>query len=281
MRELLLSFAQSRYIAADGGVSVSLIKNGSVPNGSRPEFFNVANPDVVTGLHEQFRDAGASCLTTNTFGLSFTDVSNDEAFALAGAGACLARGVAGNEMYVFGSLACVESDRIGRLSQALVDGGVDILLSETCTSVDTALSVISQIRQSVGSFPICISFAFRKEKNGSFLLSRDGGETLEQVCESLKELGADAVGVNCGKGLDLYDYNTIIASFREVWPGVIIVRPSAGDMDSDGNYPETPYSFTEAVWGWVRAGANIVGGCCGVTPEFIEPLAQEMETINS
>lgn len=289
MLDLLLSAAQSRYITADGGISTTLFKNGSVPEGSRPEVLNRTNPEAVNKVHTDFREAGAQCLTTNTFGLTAADFPADEdRVFLAGEGARLARQVAGNDHYVLGVLGAGENsadaETFTALGKALTDAGVDLVVLETCTSFSRAKDLVAALKAGTGKIPLMVSFTFARESGTFVLASPSGGEDIDTVCSELGNLGADAIGVNCGKGLDLYDYNTVLASIRAVWPGVIVVRPSAGDplgAGADAEYPEDPFTFTEAAWGWVRAGANIVGGCCGVTPEFIEALSEEMERINS
>lgn len=289
MSDLLLSAAQSRYITADGGISTTLFKNGSVPEGSRPEVLNRTNPDAVNRIHTAFREAGAQCLTTNTFGLTAADFpAEEDRVFLAGEGARLARQAAGNDRYVLGVLGAGENsvgaETFTVLGKALTDAGVDLVVLETCTSVAQSKELVAALREGTGKIPVMVSFTFARRSGVFELASSGGGEVIDDVCGKLGDLAADAIGINCGKGLDLYDYNTILASIRAVWPGVIAVRPSAGDpmgVKAEAEYPEDPFSFTEAAWGWVRAGANIVGGCCGVTPEFIETLSEEMERINS
>jgi len=109
------------------------------------------------------------------------------------------------------------------------------------------------------------------------------GASLVDVAATLGMLEADAFGINCGHGLDVFDYSTLVSAFREATGKVIIARPSAGDPRGVATdfpqYPDTPEYMAEAIWGLVRSGANVIGGCCGVTPEHTRAFRAELDML--
>ena len=151
----------------------------------------------------------------------------------------------------------------------LVDAGVDLIIAETMMCVDETV-VLLDAAQSVGDIPVMCSLSL--EADGTALF---GGNGIEAV-ETLQEMGAVAVGVNCSVGADQLE--SMIRNMKKVAMVPIIAKPNAGlpmiDEKGEAFYSMGPDEFAKHVKTLVNAGAGIVGGCCGTTPEYILKLAE-------
>ena len=291
MREPLLEACKIQYPLADGGISMMLRRiNGDGKLVS--EKLNITDPDSVLSMHQQFVAAGADCLTTNSFSansLVIPDTDDETLHNICLESARLARKAAGPDRYVLGSVgpwytgdSLQWEEAMGKQVRALVDGGVDAVCIETVTSLESARELTRVVRDHSSAIPVIVSFSF--EKTGENLFHLPGCKTdLKNVAAALDQLPVEGVGVNCGKGMDAYDFGTLTAVFRDKTGKPIIVRPSAGDPNGDiegiPDYPDSPEYMGEAIWGLVRAGANIIGGCCGVSPEHITAFRNELDML--
>lgn len=289
-----LEVAKTRYLLADGGISVMLRRLAGGDDGP-VESWNLTRPELVTDLHRQFLESGAQCLTTNSFGanaLHATGFSAEDCRQMARRSVELARAAAASHsdhVYLLGSAgpwhgaagAAWETAWADQVT-ALCGAGVDALCIETLTSLAQARALVSAAKSSSGAVPVIASFAFQKKGSEDFVLPGDG-TPLATVARELATLGADGYGLNCGAGTDGFDYSTLISAFREATGTIVVARPSAGDPLAPGDpmtdYRDSPEYLAEAVWGMVRSGANVIGGCCGVTPEHIAAFRQELDML--
>lgn len=150
----------------------------------------------------------------------------------------------------------------------LVEAGVDLLVAETMISIDETLAVLDAAAE-VCDLPVMCSMTL--EADGSVF----AGGTAWDAVESLQEMGASAVGLNCSVGPDQLE--SVVASMKRVASVPIMAKPNAGmptiTETGEAIYNMNAEDFAKHMMVLVKAGAGIVGGCCGTTPEYIELLA--------
>lgn len=280
--------ASGRVIVADGAMGTTLMASGLEP-GEVPETWNV-RPDRrerVKAVHAAYVDAGADIVLTNTFGASpirlrVHDLSS-RAAELNQAGAELAREAVGSDVVVAGSMGPVGEflAPLGTLApdeareafaiqaEALAAGGVDVLWIETMADVAEVSAAVEGARRGAPHLPIVTTMTF--DSHGRTMM----GTWPRDAARALAELGAVAVGANCGTGPA--EIENAIEAMHGVAPDTILVaKGNAGVPRFVG--VSTVYDMTPEMAGEhalrVRAlGARIVGGCCGTTPDHIRAVA--------
>jgi len=287
VRETLRSaVAAGRVLLADGATGTELQAAGVEP-GSCLERLNLERPEVVARLHRRYLEAGSRLLTTNSFGgtrlrLAFHGLE-EKAAALNRAAAHLARGEADEDVWVLGSVgpfggileplgdASREAVRDAYREQidALLEGGVDAILVETMTDTGEMAIAVEQAREAGAPFVIA-SFAFDRVRTG--IPRTMMGVAPAEAARAAAAAGADMVGCNCGTALDGDGYVAIVEELvgSVALPG--LAQPNAGlpELTRSGVvYRETPESMARTAVRLAAAGATIVGGCCGSTPEHI------------
>jgi 5-methyltetrahydrofolate--homocysteine methyltransferase len=288
-RDVLL---RGERLVADGATGTNYQARG-LARGEAPEQWLLQQPDKVTQLHRDFLTAGSNIILTNTFGgtamrLEHAGLQND---AVAGnqLAVRLARaairderawvagsiGPSGALLEPFGTLT--ESDAIAQFAaqaQALVQGGVDLLIIETQFDLGEATAAYRGAR-SVTDLPIIISFSFDMGTNTMM------GLKAAQVAQEVTRLGADAVGVNCGRSLQ--DNLINLQEMRAATHLPIWMKPNAGlprmTDDDIAIYDVTPDDMGEAAARWLEAGAQIIGGCCGTSPQHLREIARAVERL--
>ena len=158
--------------------------------------------------------------------------------------------------------------------EVVAAAGADLLVAETMLTVDECACFVEAAR-SVCDLPVMCTLTI--EADGHLLF---GGNVVEAV-ETLQALGANAVGLNCSVGPDQLE--AVVASMKAVATVPIIAKPNAGMpvMDDKGqaHYNMTPDQFAASMAKLVKAGATIIGGCCGTGPEYIAALRRETEAL--
>lgn len=300
MRRKLLEHLQTGYLLADGGMGTELLHRG-LPVGASTAAWNLQQPDHVSAVHRAFVDAGADCLLTNTFTASRLHLEEQGLQAsleeINRTALELARAVAGEERYVLGSIgpcSTKSSPGEGLDSQQAADiyseqvtalaagDALDALLIETVTDSRELRAAVQAARQGAPGLPLFVSLCLRKLSAGQGIQLMRSGESLDDAIQILAELQLDGVGVNCGDRMEPSDYNTAAAALRARFEGPVLVRPNAGTptaCGADVSCTESPEMVADALWGWVRAGANLVGGCCGITPEHIRLMREELDKL--
>lgn len=262
-------------LVADGAMGTELLRAGF--SSDRPlERANLEYPQVVLAIHEEYRRAGADMITTNTFGANrsrlLASTYADRVSDLNQAGVKLARGVA-NDVLVAGSMgptgvheeeedydACRAVFR--EQAAALNDAGVDLFSCETFGDTRELRAAIAGIRD-VSDRPILAHMTYLP--NGR----TPRGDTPADVVEALHDLQIVAIGVNCAVGDGTVQ--EVVAALRAATSLPIIARPNAGQpvrVGSCWQYPLGPDDFAELVCE-LSNHADIVGGCCGTTPQHI------------
>ena len=263
------------------------------------EILNVTRPDIVTGVHEAYLDAGADCLTTNSFGANLSNLGEygiaDRIGELSLASARLARAAAdrwatpGRPRWVLGSmgpgtkLPTLGHVTFGELRDAyqanaegLLRGGADALIIETCYDLLQGKAAIIGAKRAAASLApdALIVVQVTIETTGVMLLGSEIGAALT----ALEPLGIDMIGLNCATGPgEMSEHLRYLAAHS---PALISCEPNAGlpELTSDGaRYPLTPAGLADAHDRFTREfGLSLVGGCCGTTPEHIAALAERV-----
>ncbi|MDP9327281.1 MAG: homocysteine S-methyltransferase family protein, partial [Actinomycetota bacterium] len=271
-------------LLADGGMGTSLIARGA-PVGACFEALNVEDPDRVEEVHRGFAAAGARLILTNTFGANRFRLEThglaDQVAALNRAGVSVARragaqivggsmGPLGVRLAPYGRVAVEGAlEAYAEQAAALAEAGADVLVIETQTDLREVEQAILGARRASAGTAILASATFTRDDRTLL------GETPAQVAARLAELGADAIGVNCGEGPA--QVLRVIRAMRPYAGGrTLMARPNAGGPTEVGGrfvYPATPAYVAEHALACVAEGASIVGGCCGTGPEHTAAMA--------
>lgn len=259
------------------------------------EYLNVTSPEVIRGIYADYLAAGADIIETNTFGA--TEIVLDDydlghlAYDLNKASAEIAveeaekAGTPDNPRYVAGamgpttkSLSVTGGTTFEELAanykvqvQGLLDGGVDLLLLETSQdmrNVKAAYTAIEDVFQERGiEVPLIISGTI--EPMGTTL----AGQSIESFYISLEHMNPTVVGLNCATGPEFMQDH--LRSLSELSTGFVHCYPNAGLPDEEGHYHETPQSLAMKLKDFAGKGwLNVVGGCCGTTPEHIRAMKE-------
>jgi len=263
------------------------------------EILNVTRPDVVTAIHEEYLDAGAECVTTNSFNANLTSLGEygiaDRIGELSFASAQLARAAAdrfatpGRPRWVLGSIGPgTKLPTLGHVgfrdlrdayqanAEGLLRGGADALIIETCQDLLQAKSAIIGTQRAVARLAsdAVIVAQVMIETTGMMLLGSEIGAALT----SLEPLGIDLIGLNCATGPgEMSEHLRYLAAHARI---ALSCEPNAGlpILTAEGaHYPLTPEQLADAHDRFTREfGLSLVGGCCGTTPEHIALLAERV-----
>jgi 5-methyltetrahydrofolate--homocysteine methyltransferase len=289
----LLDAARAAPLLADGGMGTQLQRAGLEPGGCG-DLWNLEHPDRVLEIQRRYVAAGAQVLLTNTFGSNRYVLERYDAAdrVVSGnvAGAAVARQAAGADVWVLGDIGpfggFVEplgdhtaDDVYGAFAEqarALLEGRVDGIIIETMTALDEIALAIRAARDMGAPFVIaCMSFDATRAGLRTMM-----GTTPEQAAEAMLAAGADALGANCGTSLTIADFAEIARRYRAVAPdAVIMVEPNAGQPELIGDdvvYSAGPAEMAATIGVLVDAGVDIIGGCCGTTPDHISAFAHAL-----
>ena len=268
---------------ADGATGTNYQDMG-MTIGVAPEEWVLDQPDKVLSLHAAFIDAGADIILTDTFGGTSlrlresryagqatplnrraAELARQAASARDGVLVAGSMGPTGMLMEPLGELtAAAAAEAYGEQAAALADGGVDLLLLETFFALDEALMAIEGIRRAT-ALPVAVSFSFDQGTRTMMGLSPT------QVVEAMAPLNLAAIGANCGRSLD--DMERVVAELAATNTGIPLwIKPNAGLPRMVGDvarYDTGPAAMAEHAVRFVEAGARIIGGCCGTSPEHL------------
>ncbi len=273
-------------LVADGATGTNLISRG-LPTGVIAESWVLEHPERIIQLHREFISAGADVLLTSTFNASsirlknspldgMSDLVNQKAVELAR----LAVGT--DQVYIAGSLGplgqlltpygplAVDDAKHAYNAQAhaLTEAGVDLLVIETQFDINEVLAAVEGVRR-VSNIPLVVSFSYDRGRRTMM------GINPTQEADRLSQLPVDVLGINCGRSLEENLQNLI--ELRSLTTKPIWFKPNAGlpHLDSMGNtaYDITPQAMGLVAQSWLDAGAQIIGGCCGTTPEHLKEIA--------
>ena len=274
----------------DGAMGTMLLAAGLAP-GQTPERWVLERPEAIAAVHRAYVSAGADIVSTCTFG------GSPPKLRTAGlAGSCrdinrravdLARETAGGALVAgdIGPTGLVLPP-VGTASEAeleaafaeqvasLIGAGVDLLLIETMFDLREAVCAVRACKE-VSTFPVLVSMAFQTDKNGGRTVM---GDTAEQCARQLTEAGADVIGANCGD-LDPYQMAAVVGVLASATSLPVLAQPNAGKpilVEDRTVFKMEPGAYAEGIAKCIEAGARLVGGCCGTTPEHIEAVRRQI-----
>lgn len=266
-------------VILDGATGSNLMKAG-MPRGVCAEKWVCENPEPLTQLQKAYKKAGSQIVYASTFSANRISLENygleNQVKELNSTLVGISRKAVGQDVLVAGDLTTTGKQEVSyeELLEAykeqisvLVEAGADLLVAETMMGITECMAAIDAAA-SVCELPVMCTLTV--ESDGSLFF---GGNIYEAV-ETLAEMGADAVGINCSTGPD--QLLSVVENMREKVSIPLIVKPNAGMpvIDEKGNpvYSMGPEEFAVHMKRLVEAGADIVGGCCGTAPEYIQQL---------
>ena len=282
-----------RPLVCDGAMGTQLMLAG-LESGACGELWNLTHPDRVLAIQKRYVEAGTDCLLTNTFGanrvvLTRHGVAKDVR-AINQAAVKIAREAFGDRAgYVLGDIGPLGAilEPYGELPQsegqialeeqarALVDAGVDAIIIETQTSLDE-LGLSIAAAKTAGARCVIGSLAYDLSNDRTFYVTMMGVSP-QQAAGFLQQNGADIAALNCGTGMDMPGAAKVARLYRETCPLPIMVQPNAGlPVLENGRavYKQLPAEMASGVAEVLDAGANIIGSCCGSTPEHTRAIRQ-------
>lgn len=269
-------------LVADGATGTNLIARG-LPSGLTAEAWVIDHPENIINLHRDFIDAGADIVLTSTFNASpirlkgsllegKADLINRRAVELA------KTAIGNSEVYIAGSLGPIgqlikpygqlefdeAKDAYADQARSITNAGADLLVIETQFDLVEIKAAILGVR-SVSDLPLVVSLSYDRGKRTMM------GVSPSQAGKELDALPVDILGINCGRSLDENLQNLV--ELRQITSKPIWFKPNAGlpHLDAQGKtiYDVTPEIMGNLVPSWLDAGAQIVGGCCGTSPEHL------------
>jgi 5-methyltetrahydrofolate--homocysteine methyltransferase len=265
--------------------------------GNCGEEWNLTHPDRVLAIQKRYADAGSDCILTNTFGGSRIMLNRhgnaDQVAAVNKAGVEIVRQAFGSrEGYIIGDIGpfgglmepygdFTESqvrDAFSEQAQALVDGGVDAIIIETQTSLEELLLGI-QAAKKAGAPCVIGSMAYDVTLDGSTFRTMMGIDP-EHAAQFMADNGADIVALNCGTGMDMDRARDAINRYKAVTGLPVMAQPNAGQpklINMKVVYDQSPAQMSQGVVPMLESGVNILGACCGSTPDHIRAFRQSID----
>jgi 5-methyltetrahydrofolate--homocysteine methyltransferase len=295
MNKIANQLAKGSILVSDGAWGTFLQQKG-LGAGQCPELWNMDRPGEVLEIAQSYIAAGADMIETNSFGgNSFKLASyglSGKVYEINKAAAQISRKAAGTDKFVLGSIGpsgkiimtgevTYESlhEAFKQQAVALQDGGADALVIETMSDIDEAKAAISAAADGTKCEIIC-TMTFEKTDEHAYHTMM--GVTPAQMTEELVRAGATVIGANCGNGIrDMIGIVQEIRSVNKTIP--VLIHANAGTpVYRDGRtvFPESAEQMAEFIDELIDAGANIIGGCCGTTPEHIKRIAEIVKLRN-
>ena len=287
MKSFTERLTSGQILLADGAMGTMLLQRELEP-GHPPESVTLSNPGALEEIAQLYFNAGADVIETNTFGASPARLStyglDEKTEELNEAAVRAVRNVVGDRAYVAGS--CGPSGKLlqpygdatheelyegfRRQTDSLVSAGVDCVFVETMTDLHEARLAVRAVKDSSSHTPVVATMTFDPTPRGFYTIM---GVDVETAATELAEAGADAVGSNCGNGIE--NMVAIARVFKDSCDIPLIIQSNAGMpqiVAGEVVYGETPEFMAEEAKGLVSLGASVIGGCCGTTPEHIAAL---------
>jgi len=284
VNSFLERISKGEILLGDGALGTMLIQRG-LKAGECPETWNIEKPETLADIAALYVNAGSDIISTNTFGghpLKLAQYSlEDKMEEINKAGVRAARKAVEGKAYVAAS--CGSSGKLlqpygdtdpeiitegyNRQLAALVEEGVDIIYFETMIDLSEAILGVKAAKSIAPDIPVCATMTFDYTPRGFFTVM---GNSIEQAARELENAGADVVGSNCGNGIE--NMVKIAAEFKKHSGLPVLIQSNAGlpiVRGDDLEYPESPDFMSEEIKKMLDIGINIIGGCCGTTPEHI------------
>lgn len=269
-----------RPLLLDGATGSNLMKAG-MPKGVCAETWILDHPQAILDLQRAYVAAGSQVLLAPTFTAGRIYLSQHglegELKELNRRLVALSREAAQGKAWVAGDMTTMGRADVPyetmleyyhEQAQALAEAGVDLILCETLMGHDEAMAALEGCRMAAEELPVCCSFSVTADGMLYF------GGSVYEAAPQVAEFGADAVGINCSVGPDQLE--SVVRALRESLTVPVIAKPNAGmpEIDDQGNahYSMHAADFGRHMAALHRAGASILGGCCGTEPAYIAAL---------
>lgn len=285
MRQDLISLLSNGKRFVFDGAMGTMLQAAGLSSGDCPELWNVENPAPVMEVMRAYIAAGSDIVSTNSFGGSRVKLGKygleDRVSELNRAAAAIGRQAAGEGRYVAASMGPTGElmepygdltreqvvEAFAEQAAALAEGGADVLLLETFSDLNELLAGLEGARRA--GLPVFCTLAF--DTGGRTMM----GTTPEAAAKALEEAGADAIGANCGGGPE--QLLPVAEQLRAATSLPILIQPNAGLPELVAGrpvYPASPAFMAEYAHKLMAAGVQMLGGCCGTTPEHLAAIAQ-------
>ena len=269
-----------KKLILDGATGSLLTERSGAPAGYRLEKLNLEDPDVVFSVHRDYVEAGSDVIYTNTFGANPLKLG-DETDKVIKAAVAIARKAAGGRAYV--------ALDVGPLGKLIGEGGIsfddaydnyaaviraaadetDLIVIETMTDIADARIALLAAKEN-SSLPVMLSMSFEAGGRSAF------GTDVESFARTVSGMGVSAIGINCSLGpVEMYP---MAKKLVESTPFPVFIKPNAGMPRFENGrtvYDIDKAQFCEAMAKIHALGVNILGGCCGTTPDYIRMLAAQ------
>lgn len=281
-------YMKNNIVILDGAMG-TLIQSIEPDSDERPEQWNLTHPQIIENIHREYFDAGSDIVATNTFGANIFSYSSDELEKIVQAAIQLAKsareksvkkgvklismsaGPTGRLLRPYGALDFEEAvSSYSMLAQMGEKYGVDMFTLETLSdSLETKAAILG-IKE-VSSKPVLLTNAYGRDCK---LLTGAGPEVMVAIAEAM---GIDAIGINCSTGPE--EALPVLERLVEAGSVPIIFKPNGGLPSRAGGrtvFKADEDDFAHICQQAVSKGAGLVGGCCGITPEFIRKIAEKL-----
>jgi 5-methyltetrahydrofolate--homocysteine methyltransferase len=295
MAGILDRIRSGEVLVGDGAWGTQLMARGLRP-GDCPEALNRSNPEILAEVAQLYVDAGADYITTNTFGGSPLNLASygleDAAEELNRLAVEAIRPLTDGRAVVLGSVGPtgriltpygdtepdVVAETFLRQIGALARAGAEVICVETMIDLREAVLAVEAAREVAPETPVFATMTFDLTPRGAFTTM---GVSVEQACKGLAAAGADAIGSNCGNGVD--KMVEIAGEFAAHTGLPIVIQSNAGlpeHVDGELVYPESPEYMAARVGKLLGLGVKVIGGCCGTWPEHVRAIRAAVDTLS-
>lgn len=296
MQKLTKIIKDGKIFVSDGAWGTLLQEKGLKP-GECPELWNIDHRNDILDIAKSYVDSGSDMIETNSFGANSFKLKN---YNLAGkveelnvAAVEISKEAVGKDKFVLGLIGPTGKmlmigdvteeqlyNEFRKQANAIEKAKADAIIIETMTDLEEARIAVKAVKENTSLEVIC-SMSFEKSLTGEFHTMM--GITPLAMTKTLKDAGVDIIGANCGRGIEeIIEITMEIRSVDSQIP--IIAQPNAGIPEyKDGKiiYPDSPEKMAGLIPELINAGANIIGGCCGTTPDHIMAIAKTVKYYDS
>lgn len=291
MKINILEALKKQILICDGAMGTMLQKNG-LSTEECPEYWNLTKPEIISNIHKEYIDAGANIILTNTFGANKiklgmynleTKIKEINMVAVENA-----KSVAKDFVYIGGDIGptgqMIEPlgllteqevyDTFEEQSEYLAKSGVDFIIIETMIAIEEIVLAVKAAKK-VTNLPVMALMTFNIYDGDIRTVM---GVDVATMVNQLENAGVDIIGTNCGYGIE--EMIDIVKAIKKNTTKFIIAEPNAGlPILNEGviTYNSTPEFMAFYSEELVKSGANIIGGCCGTTPEHIRKIKDKLK----
>lgn len=300
MKKTLIETLREKVLVSDGAMGTQLMAAG-LESGACGEAWNLTHPDRVLAIQKRYVDAGSDCIITNTFGGNGLMMRRhghfDQLAEINHAAVRIAReafggrpgfvlgdvGPVGGVMEPYGDLREEDVREGVRVQiQALVEAGADAIIMETQMALEEIALGVEAAKQ-YGAPCIIASLAYDRSHDGTFFRTMMGTSP-EKAAEFLSGIGVDVLALNCGTGIDMEVAEEIVSAYKDAADCFTMAQPNAGLPVLEhmkAVYKQSPKDMVASLDALLKAGVNIVGGCCGSTPDHIRAIREKVDAWNA